>query len=204
MLKLAVVLVCAALASAQSYDLVVYGGTAGGVVTAVSGARMGLKTVLLEPRRHIGGMVTGGLSATDIGKREVIGGYALEFYWRAGNVYEMARHRQEIAWNPEPHVAETILGRMLQEAGVTVVFNQRLREKNGVAKSAGRIQSIAMESGEQYSAKVFADCTTKATSWPGRSRLHLGTRSRRAVRRDRSPACAAKRPSISSSSISLV
>ncbi len=159
MSKLALLLVCAALASAQSYDLVVYGGTAGGVITAVSGARMGLKTVLLEPRRHIGGMVTGGLSATDIGKREVIGGYALEFYWRAGNVYEMARHRQEIAWNPEPHVAETILGRMLQEAGVTVVFNQRLREKNGVAKSAGRIQSIAMESGEQYSAKVFADCT---------------------------------------------
>jgi hypothetical protein len=159
MSKLALLLVCAALAPAQSYDLVVYGGTAGGAITAVSGARMGLKTVLLEPRRHIGGMVSGGLSATDIGKREVIGGYALEFYWRAGNVYEMARHRQEIAWNPEPHVAETILRRMLQDAGVTVVFNQRLREKNGVAKSAGRIQSIVMESGEQYAAKIFADCT---------------------------------------------
>ena len=159
MTKLALLLAGAALARAQSYDLVVYGGTAGGAITAVSGARMGLKTALLEPRRHIGGMVTGGLSATDVGKREVIGGYALEFYWRAGNVYEMARHIQDIAWRPEPHVAEEIFRRMLQEAGVTVVFNQRLREKNGVTKSAGRIQSIAMESGEQYTAKVFADCT---------------------------------------------
>src|SRR4051794_15150405 len=108
MSKLALFLGFAALASAQSYDLVVYGATAAGVITAVSGARMGLKTVLLEPRTHIGGMVTGGLSATDVGKREVIGGYALEFYWRSGNAYEMARHRQEIAWNPEPSIAEDI------------------------------------------------------------------------------------------------
>lgn len=54
----------------QSYDLVVYGGTAGGVMTAVSGARQGLKTVLLEPGNHVGGMATGGLSRTDVGKRD--------------------------------------------------------------------------------------------------------------------------------------
>ncbi len=157
--KIALLLLCAAAARAQAYDLVVYGGTAGGAITAVSGARMGLKTVLLEPRRHIGGMVSGGLSRTDVGKREVIGGYALEFYWRAGNAYDMAQHLQEIAWLPEPRVAESIFRAMLQQAGVTVVFNQRLREKDGVKKSGGRLQSITMESGEQYTAKVFADCT---------------------------------------------
>jgi hypothetical protein len=138
---------------------VVYGGTAGGAITAVSGARMGLKTVLLEPRRHIGGMVSGGLSRTDVGKREVIGGYALEFYWRAGNAYDMAQHLQEIAWLPEPKVAESIFRAMLQQAGVTVLFVQRLREKDGVRKLAGRIQSITMENGAQYTGKVFADCT---------------------------------------------
>src|SRR5260370_6467968 len=74
MKKLALLLLCAAAARAQAYDLVVYGGTAGGAITAVSGARMGLKTVLLEPRHHIGGMVSGGLSRTDVGRREVIGG----------------------------------------------------------------------------------------------------------------------------------
>ena len=68
-----------ALAATHDYDLVVYGGTAGGVATAISGARHGLKTVLLEPRRHVGGMATGGLSRTDTGTREVIGGLALEF-----------------------------------------------------------------------------------------------------------------------------
>ena len=70
--------------AAEKYDLVVYGGTAGGIVTAVSGARQGLKVVLLEPGSHLGGMVSGGLSLTDFGKKEAIGGYALEFYRRAG------------------------------------------------------------------------------------------------------------------------
>src|SRR5260370_23465337 len=105
MKKLALLLLCAAAARAQAYDLVVYGGTAGGAITAVSGARMGLKTVLLEPRQHIGGMVSGGLSRTDVGRREVIGGYSPEFYWPAGNAYHMAPYLQEIAWLVEPKVA---------------------------------------------------------------------------------------------------
>ena len=40
----------------------VYGGTAGGVIAAVSAAREGLKTALIEPGQHLGGMVSGGLS----------------------------------------------------------------------------------------------------------------------------------------------
>ena len=65
-----------------SYDLVVYGGTAGGVVTAVAAAREGLTVALLEPGRHLGGMVSGGLGWTDYGRKEVIGGYSLEFFER--------------------------------------------------------------------------------------------------------------------------
>jgi len=39
-------------AEPESFDLVVYGGTAGGVITAVSASREGLRVVLLEPRDH--------------------------------------------------------------------------------------------------------------------------------------------------------
>jgi hypothetical protein len=66
---------------------------------------------------------------------------------------------QEIAWLPEPKVAESIFRKMLLEAGVTVLFNRRLREKDGVKKAGGRIQAITMENGEEYSGRVFADCT---------------------------------------------
>lgn len=158
-MKLAILFLCAASLWAQDLDLVVYGGTAGGAITAVSGARQGLRVTLLEPGKHIGGMVSGGLSRTDVGRREVIGGYSLEFYWRAGTAYNMIQHLQDIAWLPEPHVAEAIFRRMLQEAGVTVVLDSRLREKDGVRKRGARIQSVTMENGRSYSARMFADCT---------------------------------------------
>src|SRR5215475_5536212 len=66
-----------AVGQAKKFDVVVYGGTAGGVMTAVSAAREGLTVAVVEPSKHLGGMVTGGLSRTDYGKKEVIGGMAL-------------------------------------------------------------------------------------------------------------------------------
>lgn len=153
-------LALAASASAQqSFDLVVYGATAAGVTTAVAGARQGLKTALLEPRHYIGGMVSGGLSGTDVGRREVIGGMALEFYYRAGRYYELDRHLQEIAWMPEPKAAEAIFREMLREAGVVLFQHHRLREKNGVRKQGPRIVEITTENGARFTAKVFADAS---------------------------------------------
>ncbi len=147
------------LLAAEAFDLVVYGGTAGGVITAVSGAREGLETVLLEPRDHVGGMLTGGLSWSDIGKREVMGGYALEFAWRVGHRYKVRQVQGGTAWAFEPHVAESILLEMLSQAGVTVKFRQRLRENGGVAKTGTRVTSITTERGDVIEGKVFADCS---------------------------------------------
>ncbi|HEY2016956.1 MAG TPA: FAD-dependent oxidoreductase [Bryobacteraceae bacterium] len=147
-------------ATAQTaFDVVVYGGTAGGVITAVSAARMGLKVALLEPGRHVGGMVSGGLSHTDIGRREVIGGYSLEFYWRGGRHYGLPQYAQNFAWYMEPGVSEGIFRDMLREEGVTVLFDRRLRERDGVRKDGGKVAAITMENGEQFAGKIFADAT---------------------------------------------
>ncbi|MFN7541813.1 MAG: FAD-dependent oxidoreductase [Acidobacteriota bacterium] len=145
------------LAQQHNFDLVVYGGTAGGVTTAVSAARHGLKVALLEPRDHIGGMVSGGLSGTDTGRREVIGGMALEFYFRAGIKYNLNRHLQELAWMPEPKVAEAIFREMLREAGVILFERHRLRQPDGVVRQGGRIASLSTENGATFSARYFAD-----------------------------------------------
>lgn len=138
----------------ETFDVVVYGGAAGGVVTAISAAREGAKVVLLEPSQHLGGMVTGGLSRTDHGEKETIGGYSLEFFRRVGRHYG-----EEIAWYPEPHVAEKILNDWVKEAGVRVVLGQRLREKNGVKKSAARVTEIIMENGVAFQGKIFVDAS---------------------------------------------
>src|SRR5690349_9492324 len=132
-------------AAVQKFDVVVYGGTAGGVVAAVSAAREGLKTALIEPGQHLGGMVSGGLSYTDFGKKEVIGGYALEFYARVGRHYQMPRYGNPVAWYHEPHVAEDIFRQMLAEAHVTVFENHPLRPKDGVRKEGAKLLEMVLD-----------------------------------------------------------
>ena len=146
-----------ATAATRNFDVVVYGGTAGGVIAAVSAAREGLRTALLEPTAHVGGMISGGLGFTDYGRKEVIGGYAYEFYYRVGQHYGMTSFANDVAWLHEPHVAEDIFRQMLTGAGVTLVEHARLREQNGVAKQGTRLTSINTENGDTYTAQIFID-----------------------------------------------
>ncbi|HSW46857.1 MAG TPA: FAD-dependent oxidoreductase [Phycisphaerae bacterium] len=135
----------------QRFDVVVYGGTAGGTVAAIAAAREGASVALLEPRRHIGGMVSGGLGQTDHANKAVIGGMAREFFVRVGRHYN-----EDVAWHFEPHVAERVFRDWLKEAGVRVFFHQRLDKVDKVGR---RIERIRMESGAGFAAPVFIDAT---------------------------------------------
>ena len=128
-LRLAVVALLASTASTgaqqqagspQTFDLVVYGGTAGGVMTAVAAAREGLTVALLEPGRYLGGMVSGGLGWTDYGRKEVIGGYSLEFFQRVG-----AKYGRDIEWHFEAHVAETVFNELVTRAQSATAVDSR-------------------------------------------------------------------------------
>jgi pyruvate/2-oxoglutarate dehydrogenase complex dihydrolipoamide dehydrogenase (E3) component len=66
--------------SQKKYDLVVYGGTSGGIAAAIQASRMGKSVVIIEPGSRIGGLTTGGLGQTDIGNKAAIGGISREFY----------------------------------------------------------------------------------------------------------------------------
>jgi hypothetical protein len=157
-------------------DVVVYGGTSGGVAAAVGAGRAGKSVVLIEPGKHLGGLTSGGLGATDHGKPESVGGISREFYQRVRKHYadpaawkyerpedyrstQYAYDGDDVMWFFEPHVAEWIFADMLREAGVRVVFNERLNRESGVKKSGPRIASIAMESGKTFLARVFIDAT---------------------------------------------
>jgi FAD dependent oxidoreductase len=148
-----------ATAPAPSADLVVYGGTSSGVMTAYSAARQGLHVLLLEPGGHLGGMVTGGLSATDLGHYTVIGGYARGFYLRAAAHYGIHDLDRPENWRSEPHVDEEIFRTMLQESGVVVHFHERLREQRGVELHGRHLVSITTADGKRWPAKIFADCS---------------------------------------------
>ncbi|MFL5928268.1 MAG: FAD-dependent oxidoreductase [Gaiellaceae bacterium] len=96
-------------------DVCVYGATAAGVAAAVAARDAGAATTLVEPGRHVGGMVSGGLSWTDVGDTRVIRGLALRFY------EEVGRHYDVPLWHvkgPEPHVAESVFAAMLDGVDV--------------------------------------------------------------------------------------
>jgi len=137
----------------EPYDVVVYGGTAGGVAAAVQAAEMGKSVVLIEPTQRLGGMTTNGLSRTDTGKTDAIQGLAREFYTRVGQEYGGSGPE----WTFEPHVAERVLDAWVVEAGVTVVRGERLDLDAGVAKAGSVIETIRMESGRMFAGGVFID-----------------------------------------------
>ena len=159
MMRWAVLFLAAAAlpAATHDFDVVVYGGTAGGVMAAVSAARQGLRTALVEPTAHVGGMVSSGLGRTDYGRKEVLGGYALEFYWRVGLHYRMERYGNEVAWLHEPHVAEDILRQLIRESGVSLFEHERLAENGGVRKRGAVLEALRMEDGTEFTARVFID-----------------------------------------------
>lgn len=158
----------------QAYDVVVYGGTSGGVAAAIQVARMGKSVVLIESSAHIGGLTSGGLGATDIGNKAAIGGLSREFYrkigayyrqptaWKYGSYDEYGGKRkstsEEELWTFEPHVAEKVYREWLAEYKIPIV-RARLEWKDGVRKSGTRITALKMENGQWIQGKVFIDAT---------------------------------------------
>lgn len=165
-------------------DVCVYGGTSGGVIAAVEAARLGKKTVLIEPTQRLGGMSSGGLGMTDNGSTETIGGMSREFYQRVYQFYQkpenwrFQKREDYLSWLPkiwgvdgprmeeikaqflfEPRAAKAVFDDMAREAGVQVVLGERLDLKKGVLKDGAKITSIVMESGREFAAKVFIDAS---------------------------------------------
>ncbi len=124
-------------------DLIVYGASPGGVTAAVQIQRMGKKAIIAEFGKHVGGLTSGGLSATDVGNRAAIAGMANEFYDKVG-----------VLRNFKPSVAEKAFRDMLAEAKVEIHFEQRLAS---VKKDGNKIVEITMENGNVFRGKIFLD-----------------------------------------------
>ncbi len=132
-------------------DVCIYGGTSLGVIAAVELKSLGYRVVVVEFGRHLGGLSSGGLGATDIGNKQAIGGRSRQFYRDLGEYYG----RPE-SWVFEPHVAEALFNRYMAEADVPTYFEEALAS---VTKEGNRITQIVMENGTIFRAKYFVDAT---------------------------------------------
>jgi hypothetical protein len=106
---------------------------------------MDQRVVLLSFDDHVGGLTSGGLTATDLGNVKAIGGMAMEFYKRLG---------KKSKFNPGD--AEAMFRTMLDEAGVTVLLRRPLESAE---VQDARIRSITMLTGETIRAKMFVDAS---------------------------------------------
>eukprot|EP00039_Didymoeca_costata_P033056 m.40512 g.40512 ORF g.40512 m.40512 type:complete len:634 (+) comp9672_c0_seq1:172-2073(+) len=121
--------------------VLVYGGTAGGVIAAVSAARAGSTVTIMAPSAHLGGMVSSGLGCTDGGPS---GGISAEFFKRVGG--------KQFA----PSAAEKVFNTMAAEANITVIFNCPVSK---VSKDGTLVSSLTSMQGGEVSAEVVIDAS---------------------------------------------
>jgi hypothetical protein len=157
----------------RTADVVIVGGTPGGIMAAIAAARGGRTAVLLERTAHVGGLPANGLGATDIGTRGATGGLFLEFVGRvrAHYVAQYGEASPQVkgcsdGYHFEPSVAERIFEAMLAEHPSIAVL--RLRQfdarPGNVTFESGRLTAIRVTDlstrvVEAYAAKVFIDAT---------------------------------------------
>ncbi|MDX6408644.1 MAG: hypothetical protein QOE13_1715 [Gaiellaceae bacterium] len=131
-------------------DVIVYGATAAGTMAAATAASRGAKVTLVGPDAHVGGMVSGGLSWTDVGRSDAIRGLTRAFY------EDIATHYEAPLWGvrgPEPHVAERLLEARL--GSVDVRLGEPLAH---VTKSGARITKLETSKGK-YEGAAFVDAS---------------------------------------------
>ncbi len=159
-------------AFAVDTEVVVYGATPAGIAAAEAAGADGEQVLLIEPTPRIGGLVTSGLSHTDIRTFEGITGFYLRFT-RHVEAYYAEKYGKDSAQVKscergifaEPSVNLLVFEAMLRShANIRVVTNTRLTGvRKGTDKSARKIEAIEVvdEKGTKslITGKVFIDAT---------------------------------------------
>lgn len=149
-----------------SYDVTVCGGGPAGFIAAITAARQGARTALVERFGFLGGMATAGyvspISEFKFDDAVVIGGVAWEFIQ---NLQKMGGAFVEptignVAFDPERY--KLCAQRMALDAGVQLYMNSYLTDC--VCKD-GAIQQVLIENkngAEALESKIFIDATGDA------------------------------------------
>lgn len=112
--------------SARSADVVVYGGTPAGIAAACLAADQGRTVLLVEPHRWVGGLVTNGLSHTDLRSVQSTSGFWWDFTQR------VKRHYAEKHGADSKVVKDLLEGNFGEPKANRLVFEQMLAARKGV------------------------------------------------------------------------
>ncbi len=162
------------LSAQQRYDLVIVGGNPGGIMAAISAARLGKSAVILERTNHIGGLPANGLGATDIGTREATTGLFYEFVNRIKQHYILTygANSEQVkmcsdGYHFEPSIGAKIFNEMLNEHSDKITVRKMRQfdaETENIVMHNGRIEKIHILNRENmqmetYAGSIFLDAT---------------------------------------------
>jgi len=150
----------------RDVDVVVAGGGPTGIVAALSAARNGAKTLLIEQGGFLGGNATMWLPLLcflDVHGNQIIRGIPQEIVDRMGKRGAVTRHYPCVLHESytiyDPEVFKIVAQEMLLEAGVDILLHTFVA---GVVAEKSEIQALIIEnkSGRQaVTGMVYIDCT---------------------------------------------
>ncbi|MCX8036874.1 MAG: FAD-dependent oxidoreductase [Candidatus Sumerlaeia bacterium] len=134
------------LAAQHQFDIIVYGGTAGGAVAAIAAANEGCSVALLMPEASLEPVALIESDKTVLAHSGTTGGLA-----------------KEILEQSKASSLEAVLSRRLQEAGVAAFGGQRALR---IKKAGVRIAGLTTSKGDFFSARVFVDASSGGALLP--------------------------------------
>lgn len=158
------------------WDVVVVGGGPAGCTAAISAAREGAKTLLIEAMGQLGGMGTAGMVPAWCPFSD---GEKIIYRGLAENIFEASKkgvpheRKQKLDWvNINPEHLMMVYDRMVAESGAQVLFFSRVAGVEMAADDTVDAIIVANKSGlVAFKAKVFIDATGDGdlAAWAGAS-----------------------------------
>ena len=144
---------------AGEYDLIVAGGGPAGIAAAVTAARAGVKTLLLERQGQLGGIWTSGCLACLLGFNETP--FDREILGRLRRYGALSERKPKFpsGWLCEPEYMKLVCEELCEEAGVDFILHTSVV---AAVRDGNRLEAVVTESkaGRQaWKAGFFADCT---------------------------------------------
>ena len=139
--------------AAEQSDVIVVAANPAGVAAAVAAAQSGAKVIVLEESAHVGGIIAGGLTNTDIRKHGAVGGFYNEFKRRIVEHYTTT-------YGSDSKQAKTCKGGNM--------FEPRIAEKTFRSMLAAEKNITLIQSHRVVSARVVSSDGMEKAAIPGK------------------------------------
>lgn len=157
----------------KKYDVVVIGGGPSGIVAAISAARTGASTLLIERYGFLGGMSTSALvypwfTFHDMLGNQVVRGVAQEIVDRLQAIGASPGHLRDtvgFVWSITPFEKEAykqLVFEMMNESGVDLLLHSLVYSLDVEGKSISSVNTVGKYGNETISGKIFIDASGDA------------------------------------------